>query len=791
MFKKQPNKIVNAVKSDQLEIFTKAGDMAPLAVDQISGVLTSVQIYNGRWGRGYVRLEDNEYLTVTGEALNGLTEGNRYRFDGKVVVHAKFGKQFECRAAVIEIPLSEDALVRHLKKNFKGVGEATAKKLVASYGGNLAALRDTLVSNPYSLDFTGVTRRKVAVSGSEDLKGLIYRDLSTRIGVTGVKDSILRKIAEWMVPQVEQAADPVAAAWAEFSADPYKAIQHLDGYGFAAADQIALRSIGFPRFHEFRMAALATHALREGCEQNGHTYLTLENIFERISVIDADVSPDKAMAAAEARAEPIIVEEGRYYPRHLWHAERALANNLATRALQLAEPIVKMAADRLNHEIAMAEKMLSQPGKDFKLDQSQHDAVVGILTSSHLVHTLTAGPGCGKTALMEILVHVARGKKILFCAPTGKAAKVLSSRVKRFDLSASTIHSMLGVTVDGFQYNEENPLDADVIIADESSMDDLLLARALIDAVPYNAHIIFLGDTDQLPSVGPGQVLGDLLQMPLNHHRLSQTHRNDGGILDIVRQAGAGWVDCVNRADVTFSHGLPAPDDVGITRVVTAYVNSINRFGIARVGLLMPRRKGDIHTPGWNTTYLNELLRLKLNPDGARVVGTTLRIGDRIIIRKNLLLEQGEDKEGKKVVEQVVNGDTGFIRECHVDQVGTSVAHLFLELDDGRTVKFPGKEIEAIALAYAMTVHAAQGSEYDVVIFVCTNGSPTFVHRGIVYTAFSRAKFKLLVLGDDNVIRQIVKRDIPKRNSMLVERTRVAMRRIQKAGGGERQIAVA
>lgn len=788
MWKNRQVKIATVVKFPQSEMFTEATDMSTATIEQVAGVLTSVQIFNGRWGRGYIRLDDDAYLTVTGEALNGLTEGNRYRFDGKITVHQKFGKQFECRAAVIEIPLSEVALVRHLKKNFKGVGDATAKKLVASYQGNLAALRDILVSNPYSLDFTGVTRRKVAVQGGDDLKGLIYRDFSTRIGITGVRDSILRKLAEWLLPQVEEAADPIAAAWASFSADPYKPIQYLDGYGFAAADQIALRSIGFPRFHEFRMAALATHALREGCEQNGHTFLTLENICERISVVDADVSPDKAMAAAEARAEPIIVEEGRYYPRHLWHAERALASNLATRALQMAEPIVKMAQDRLHHEIAVAEKMLSTPTKEFKLDESQHKAVVGILTSTHLVHTLTAGPGCGKTALMEILVHVARDKKILFCAPTGKAAKVLSSRVKRFDLSASTIHSMLGVTVDGFQYNEENPLDADVIIADESSMDDLQLARALMDAVPYNAHIIFLGDTDQLPSVGPGQVLADLLQMPLNHHRLNQTHRNDGGILDIVRQSGAGWVDCVNRADVTFSHGLPEPDDVGITRVVNAYVNSINRFGISRVGLLMPRRKGDINTPGWNTTYLNELLRVKLNPDGARVVGTTLRIGDRIIIRKNLLLEQGEDKDGKKVVEQVVNGDTGFIRECHVDQVGTSVAHLYLELDDGRTVKYPGKEIEAIGLAYAMTVHAAQGSEYDVVIFVCTNGSPTFVHRGIVYTAFSRAKIKLLVLGDDNVIRQIVKRDIPKRNSMLVERMRVVMRRIQKAGGGERQL---
>lgn len=758
-------------------------------IHQITGILVSCKIYNEKWGRGCVRLDTGESLTVTGEALAGLTEGNRYRLDGRIVQHPKFGTQFECYVAAVDIPLEEEALVRHLCKNFKGCGIVTAKKMVAQYRDTLPALRDRLVTDPHSLDFTAVTRRKIAVAGSGDLQALIYRHLSTRLASACAGDAILRKIAEWLSLRVEGAREPVAAAWSLFSRNPYGPMRDIDGYGFAAADQIALRTIGFPRFHDFRLAALAAYALREGCEQNGHVYLSLDEIAERIGSIDPDVCADKAIAAAQANTERIVVEQERYYPAHLWHAERALARELAVRALRIAEPIYRHPQQRLEDKLAQAETILSEPGRPFRLDASQREAMIRMLTSSYLIHTLTAGPGCGKTALMEILAQVASDRKILFCAPTGKAAKVLASRLKRHECTATTIHAMLGASNEGFQFNADNPLEADVIIADESSMDDLVLTRALVAAIPRNAHIIFLGDVDQLPSIGPGQVLADLLQLPFDHHRLAVTHRNDGGILDVVQQVRNGTVSCERRPDVAFSRCIPMPDEAGVARVTAAYLKAITRFGIERVGLLMPRRKGDVVKPGWNTTYLNEVLRQTLNPDGEHVPGTCLRLGDRIIIRKNMLLEQGEagsENSGEHPGEQVVNGDTGFIRECHTDVRGTSVSSLVLELDDGRRINYPGSELDMLGLAYALTVHAAQGSEFDVVIFICTNGSPGFVHRGIVYTAFSRAKLKLLVYGDDAVVRSVVERHVPARNSRLVERTFMAMRRLQKAGGGHR-----
>lgn len=741
-------------------------------MDQATGILSSLSVYNDNWGRGSLRLDDGKRLACVGEALAGLSAGNRYRVEGRIVEHPQYGKQIMVNAAAVDLPCSADALVAHLKANFRGCGEATARKLVAHYDDRLHALRDLLIENPQGLDFSVVTRRRIAAADGLDTASLVCRDLSGRVGATGIRHAVLRRLADWLLPSSTAAPDPVRKAWAVLAGNPYAPIQQVDGYSFPVADRIALTCVGFPRFHNARLAALATHALRDGCERNGHSFLSAEELAERIAACDPEAPPQAALAAALAQEEPVVVRDGCHYPRHLFHCEQALALHLARRALQIAAPMSPLDTAGLEAEIAAAERGM---GDGFRLDGGQRLALLRMLASSHLVHTLTAGPGCGKTAMMEMLAHVARDRNILFCAPTGKAAKVLSSRVRRYGRSAVTIHSLLGVKDEGYRHDPDNPLDADIVVVDESSMLDLALARALLDALPPDCHLILLGDTGQLSSVGPGDVLASVLKLPGDHHRLHQGHRNDGGIRELVQQCRRGDVDCRDRPGVRFSRSLPPPDDVGLSRVVHTYLDAVRRCGQDRVALLMPRRKGDIHAPGWNTTFMNEALRRELNPDGKRVPGSMLRLGDRIIIRKNLAL----DDEGS---EQVVNGDTGTLAGCIVDDSGMNVLHLELSLDDGRRIRFPGGAMESLGLAYAMTVHAAQGSEYQEVIVICTGGSPAFVHRGMLYTAFSRARDSLTVLGDPGAIRAICMRPAPKRNALLVERTVGAMRRMHRAG---------
>jgi len=741
-------------------------------MDHVTGTLSSLSVYNDKWGRGSVRLDDGKRLTCVGEALAGLSAGNRYRMDGRIVHHPKYGLQIMVAAAAVDLPCSVEALVAHLKTNFHGCGEATARKLVAHYGDRVHELRDLVMENPHALDFSVVTRRRIAAADSLDTAALICRDLSGRVGATGIRHAVLRRLAECLLPLADAAPEPVRQAWTVFAANPYAPIRQVDGYSFPAADRIALSCIGFPRFHRSRLAALATYALREGCERNGHSFLTAEELAERIAACDPEVPPEAALAAALEDGEPVVVKDGCHYPAHLYHCEQVLALRLARRALRIAAPMSALDQAGLEAEIEAAERGM---GAGFALDPGQRGALQKMLASSHLVHTVTAGPGCGKTAMMEMLAHVARDRKILFCAPTGKAAKVLSGRVRRYGRTATTIHSLLGVKEDGYAHDARNTLDADIVVVDESSMLDLVLARALFDALPAGCHLILLGDTGQLSSVGPGDVLAGILMLPGDHHRLHQGHRNDGGIRDLVQQCRRGEVDCRDRPGVRFFRSLPPPDDVGLSRVIQAYLAAVRRCGLDRVALLMPRRKGDTQTPGWNTTFMNEALRHEINPEGERVPGTTLRLGDRVIIRRNLALDEAGS-------EQVVNGDTGTLLGYASDAAGTSVLHLDLALDDGRTIRFPGGALESLALAYAMTVHAAQGSEYQEVIVICTGGAPAFVHRGMLYTAFSRARNSLTVLGDPGTIRAICARPAPHRNARLVERARLVLRRMHRAG---------
>ncbi|MDB5759599.1 MAG: viral (Super1) helicase family protein, partial [Burkholderia sp.] len=255
-------------------------------MDQATGTLSSLSVYNDKWGRGSLRLDDGKRLPCVGEALAGLSAGNRYRLEGRIVDHPKYGLQIMVDAAAVDLPCSADALVSHLKANFRGCGEATARKLVAHYGDRLHQLRDLLIENPHALDFSVVTRRRIAAADGLDTASLIGRDLSGRVGATGIRHAVLRRLAEWLLPSSVVAPDPVRKAWMVLAENPYAPIQQVDGYDFPVADRIALSCMGFPRFHRSRLAALASHALRDGCERNGHSFLNAEELAERIAAYD-------------------------------------------------------------------------------------------------------------------------------------------------------------------------------------------------------------------------------------------------------------------------------------------------------------------------------------------------------------------------------------------------------------------------------------------------------------------------------------------------------------------------
>lgn len=793
----------------------------PLAHGQsvcLVGKLLHLKVLPSGWAVGRINTEEHGDVGVNGNALAGLTEKQVYEFAGTVEMHKTYGLQHKVESVGLHVPASPAGIEKFLSQNYKGVGKKAASKIIQYFQrqpGGLRQFRLELLANPYSMDFSKAgVKRKTSMDTADGLKSLIYMDIATKIGGVELGDKLLRKIAAYLEEPAKASSNPIERAWSILTENPYAPIRDLDGYAFKTADSVA-RKVGFDLSRPERTAALVTHAIGEGCNASGHSYLTLADFNKIIKAIDPSVDVKSALDAAMQMEEPMVIDGDRYYLEQIYKAEVFLAKNLFER---YNRPLRTQIHNGSEEEIKVAVRE-AQAKIGFKLDESQHKAVYGLLTSYSPLHTITAGPGCGKTTIMEVVVQVLQGRtkllhnpetgvaeatpyRIGFCAPTGKAAKVLNARVSRFGARACTIHALLKVRgskpspeeSEGspggssmFVHNHWNRLDLDLVVVDEASMVDLALLFAFISALPDTCHIVFLGDPKQLPSVGPGACLADLLKMPFDHHHLHSTHRNDGGILEVVTMAGAGQVDFRSRLDVTFIDGLAPATEASISSVMDLYDKALDLSmgDFSRVGLLIARRKGDPHTPGWNSTYLNSVLREGYNPEharrggsathiegiaragvGERIYGTRYRVGDRVIIRKNLTL--GEEGEGEEQPEQVVNGDTGIIRDFKMG--GGNLKAIEILLDDGRTVFFPAGDVDVLDFSYAMTVHTAQGSEYDQIIFISVNGHSSFVHRGIVFTGFSRAKKHLTIIGDREALQAIVARPAPHRNSHLVPR---------------------
>ena len=785
------------------------------------GKLLNVKVLPSGWAVGRINTEEHGDVGVNGNALAGLTEKQAYEFTGRVEQHKIFGLQLKVDAVGLHVPASLKGIEKFLTTNYKGVGKKAAEKIVNFFErqpGGLQQFRLNLLANPYSMDFSAAgVKRKTQMDTADGLKSIIYMDIATKIGGVELGDKLLRKIAAYLEEPAKSSKNPIEKAWSILTENPYAPIRDLDGYAFKTADMVA-RKVGFDLKRPERTAALVTHAISEGCNASGHTYLTMADFNKIIHAIDPSVDVKAALDAAMEMKEPMVIDHDRFYTEPSYKAEVFLAKNLYERySRSLRTQIHNGSHFEIN---AAIDEAIAKLG--LHKDDSQRRAVFGLLTSYAPIHTITAGPGCGKTAIMELVVQILQGRtkllrnpdtemfeavpyKVGFCAPTGKAAKVLNARVGKFGTRASTIHSLLGVRgskasdVEGgdssqgssmFTHNHWNRLDIDLLVVDETSMVDLALLFALMSALPDACHVVFLGDPKQLSSVGPGACLADLLEMPFDHHRLTKPHRNAGGILEVVHMAGLGRIDFKDRLDVTFIDGLPPATEASISNVLAIYDKALDKcFGdFSRVGLLIARRKGDPQTPGWNSSYLNSVLRDGYNPEkprrggnvayvdgrakasaGEKIYGTRYRVGDRVIIRKNITLEEDESGDGvTKQAEQVVNGDTGIISDFFMG--GGNLKKIEIKLDDARTIALSGSEIDVLDFSYAMTVHTAQGSEYDQIIFISVNGHSSFVHRGIVFTGFSRAKRHLTVIGDQEALLAIIARPAPHRNSHLVLR---------------------
>lgn len=615
--------------------------------------------------------------------------------------------------------------------------------------------------------------------------------------------------------------DRVNAAYKIFSCNPYHYIGHVQGYGFKTADKIGQYENIKPNDPR-RLSSIVAYALKLVCESLSHSYVDESLLHIAIKQIDSRIDVDKAIEVA-INEKSIELDDGRYYPYGLLEKEQELSLDIAARVAGNIRPLIWGAVkpEQVDRLIDIAQKKVGEIKgiEGFKLDPTQHEAVKGILTSTRPLHVIVGGPGRGKTAIVQVIMQALKiadclPEGLAFCAPVGKAAKVLTNQVKDFG-SAKTIHSLLGAkgTNYNFEFNRDNKLSAQLIVADEQSMSGLNLAHGLFAATAANAHMILLGDQNQLQSIDSGDVLRSILALDgIEKYELKTPHRNDGQILNLVDRVNRGsWpIKSEDRKEIESTGDVKLYSQQGILSehnielFIQKVVQATKEYGGAEnIGVICPVRKGNINQPDWNVTYLNEALREQLNPESEkskRVLGTRFRLNDRVIITRNMRqvnIAGVDDKEvmrdvalnnGDKGVLQalglkplnVINGDTGYLREAIYGEVdGTHQAVGFvIDLDDGNKVLLDYTAREHLGHSYAITVHAAQGSEYEKVFAIVPRGHENFMHRHLLMTSLSRAKESLEVYGETGNCSVVASRKAPERFCGIYERAQDLIKKL-------------
>ncbi len=676
--------------------------------------------------------------------------GMRLRLGGRWTEHREHGQQFEFESVEVLPPAGRTGLVKYLaSERFEGIGETLAERIVAALGDDPLG---EMLAHPEKLD--GVRGLRAAVR--DNLVAAVAGDFGAHKAQAFLRGHGLGAV---------QAAAVVRKLGADAEAlvreDPYRLAQSVRGIGFSTADRIA-SALGFAADDPRRARAALWHALQSAAD-DGHSLLPSERLIaEARALVEEAVSEAgfrEALAELE-RGSALVVERDaepgeRVYLPHLAHCERELAGNVAH--------LVRSGPRGALAEAADLERLERREG--VRLHDQQRSAVLGLLAEPFAL--LTGGPGVGKTTITRFVVALARarGAAILLASPTGRAAKRLSEAT---GMEAQTVHRLLGYdpATEGFVHDARNPLAADIVIVDEVSMLDVVLAHHLLKAVQPPTRLVFVGDPDQLPSVGPGNVLRDLLSCDaVPRWRLSEIYRQARGSLIVAnahRILRGEDPELPARGDHAADFYFFAEEDPAraadlLVDVVTRRVPETFKLAwVDDVQVVAPMYRGEC-----GVDALNERLRAALGAGGreVRVGPRTWRTGDRVIHTRN------DYEKG------VFNGDMGRIVE--IDHEGRIVVR-FPE----REIGYAGSEISDLQPAFAITVHRSQGGEFPCVVAPLVPQHWMMLQRHLLYTAVTRAKRLCILVGSRRALRMALDNaEVARRESGLTHRLLAALSR--------------
>ena len=716
-------------------------------MEALNGIVESIVFKSSDTGYTVIKFRENNIIHTAVGVLPHVKEGQNLKITGSWVNHSQFGKQFKVEECEEILPTSKDGMEKYLSSGIiQGIGPVTAKKIVNKFGEDTLNILDNNIERLKEIEGIGKKKLETIIESYREQREL--KNITIFLQTHGLSvNQCLKIYKKYGASSVDTVKN-----------NPYILCDEISGIGFKTSDKIA-RSLGIEIDSPFRIQSGIRYVINEFCA-NGHTFMPKDELIKEASnvlTVSGDIIEENIKNAAldrKIKLERVNDKEGVFTIPN-YYCELGITNRILTLAISNFQDI----SVDVDHLILQFEKK-----NNITFAESQKDAIISAFQNG--IEIITGGPGTGKTTIIKCIIEIFEtcGLKVLLGAPTGRAAKRMSESTGK---EATTIHRMLDMGVfekeeSVFVTNaEEHSLEADVVIIDEASMIDITLMNALLKSIKVGTRLIIVGDVDQLPSVGAGNVLNDFIESGFTKVvRLKEIFRQGKESMIVVNahKINKGEMPKLNEKGTDFFF-IRNDIQEGILNTIIDLINTrLPKFNSnwdksKSIQVLVPMKKGVL-----GVTNLNEKIQNVLNPKAPykkekEFRSMVFREGDKVMQIKNNYSLKWTRIAGKGEHEGlgVFNGDMGFIES--IDLEGKKLSIIF---DDERRVIYDFMYLDELDLAYAITIHKSQGSEFPVVIIPAYMGAPLLMNRNLLYTGITRAKEMVVVVGIPKALKYMV-----------------------------------
>lgn len=716
-------------------------------MEALNGIVESIVFKSSDTGYTVIKFRENNIIHTAVGVLPHVKEGQNLKITGSWVNHSQFGKQFKVEECEEILPTSKDGIEKYLSSGIiQGIGPVTAKKIVNKFGEDTLNILDNNIERLKEIEGIGKKKLETIIESYREQREL--KNITIFLQTHGLSvNQCLKIYKKYGASSIDTVKN-----------NPYILCDEISGIGFKTSDKIA-RSLGIEIDSPFRIQSGIRYVINEFCA-NGHTFMPKDELIKEASnvlTVSGDIIEENIKNAAldrKIKLEKVNDKEGVFTIPN-YYCELGITNRILTLAISNFQDI----SVDVDHLILQFEKK-----NNITFAESQKDAIISAFQNG--IEIITGGPGTGKTTIIKCIIEIFEtcGLKVLLGAPTGRAAKRMSESTGK---EATTIHRMLDMGVfekeeSVFVTNaEEHSLEADVVIIDEASMIDITLMNALLKSIKVGTRLIIVGDVDQLPSVGAGNVLNDFIESGFTKVvRLKEIFRQGKESMIVVNahKINKGEMPKLNEKGTDFFF-IRNDIQEGILNTIIDLINTrLPKFNsnwdkLKSIQVLVPMKKGIL-----GVTNLNERIQNVLNPKAPykkekEFRSMVFREGDKVMQIKNNYSLKWTRIAGKGEHEGlgVFNGDMGFIES--IDLEGKKLSIIF---DDERRVIYDFMYLDELDLAYAITIHKSQGSEFPVVIIPAYMGAPLLMNRNLLYTGITRAKEMVVVVGIPKALKYMV-----------------------------------